>query len=779
MKRNHLAITLLILSSLAASFSADTAHAFTPAYLWGRSYGGSFSDYGRSIATDPSGNVFMTGYFDGTADFGGGGLTANGTDIVLAKYSASGTLLWNLKFGGSYTDQGFSVATDAAGFVFMTGSYAGNVNFGGGALTSAGLADIVLIKYSPIGTHVWSRRFGGTGNDRGYCVATDASGNVFLTGYFSGTVDFGGGPLVSAGSLDMFIAEYSSDGTYLWSRRFGDAGDDQGRSVSTDTSGNVFVTGYFNGTVDFGGGALASAGLTDGFIAKYDSGGTHLWSRRFGDTGNDQGYSVATDASGDVLATGYFNGSVDFGGGALVSAGKTDAFIARYGPGGSHLWSQRFGDTENDQGLSIATDAAGDAFLAGSFAGSVDFGGGALTSVGGADIVVAAYDPTGTFLWSHGFGGTLDDYPYSITTDALGDAFMIGTFLFTMDLPDGTLTSAGVVDIVVAKYGAGYAEPAITNITDVANDQGGRVYVDFVRSGLDMADAARGVSGYNLYRRIDDPTSIATVHDPGASTDTEELPAPDGAALPPGSWALLGSAYAIQSETYRMEATTAADSGVTGTNDAVFLVTAHTVTPSEWYASAPDSGYSVDNLAPGIPANLVYDAGLLSWDESTAEDFQYFTVYGADVDDFGMATLVDYTITTDMDVTAAGYVYYFVTATDFAGNEGAPGEINTLVGAGDTPRSYVLSVSNFPNPFNPTTTVRYTVPIRGNVTVAIYDARGARVATLVNNEVLGAGAYRTEWNGRLDSGRPVASGIYFARIEQHGAVRTQKMVLLK
>jgi flagellar hook assembly protein FlgD len=132
-----------------------------------------------------------------------------------------------------------------------------------------------------------------------------------------------------------------------------------------------------------------------------------------------------------------------------------------------------------------------------------------------------------------------------------------------------------------------------------------------------------------------------------------------------------------------------------------------------------------------------------------------------------------------MDVTASPYVFYFVTATDFSGNEGRPAKVNTLSGVGGTPKSYVLSVSNHPNPFNPRTTVSYTVPSKGSVTIAVYDARGARVSMLVNNEVRDAGAYGVEWNGRTDAGVTASSGVYFARIEHAGATRTKKMVLLK
>jgi hypothetical protein len=168
----------------------------------------------------------------------------------------------------------------------------------------------------------------------------------------------------------------------------------------------------------------------------------------------------------------------------------------------------------------------------------------------------------------------------------------------------------------------------------------------------------------------------------------------------------------------------------------------------------------------------------LSWHQSTAKDFDYFTVYGSNTNSFGAATLVDYSVAPAMNVLASPYVYYYVTATDFSGNEGKPAKVNTLSGVGGTPKSYVLSVSNYPNPFNPRTTVSYTVPSRGAVTVAIYDLHGARVATLFNGE-RAAGAYSVDWDGRADNAAVAASGVYFARIEHASGTRSKKMVMLK
>ncbi|HXV12843.1 MAG TPA: T9SS type A sorting domain-containing protein, partial [Candidatus Krumholzibacteria bacterium] len=231
---------------------------------------------------------------------------------------------------------------------------------------------------------------------------------------------------------------------------------------------------------------------------------------------------------------------------------------------------------------------------------------------------------------------------------------------------------------------------------------------------------------------------------------------------------------------YSMIAPTLADSTVAaGQHLSVFFLRAATAAPDIYFDSPTGSGYSLDNLAPGVPTNFAYASSMLSWDESNAADFDYFAVYGSNTNSFASAIVVDYTTGTSMDVSSASYAYFFLTATDFSGNESAPAVLQAPTDVGDAPKRYVLSLSSYPNPFNPATTVSYTVPSRGLVTVAIYDAHGALVTTLVNNEERAPGAYRIGWDGRNDRGASVTSGVYFARIEHGGAARSRKMVLLK
>jgi hypothetical protein len=231
---------------------------------------------------------------------------------------------------------------------------------------------------------------------------------------------------------------------------------------------------------------------------------------------------------------------------------------------------------------------------------------------------------------------------------------------------------------------------------------------------------------------------------------------------------------------YGLDVPTIGDSTVAvGQYYSTFFVRAATAGALTYFDSPADSGYSLDNLAPGVPGGFAYSAGVLSWKKSTAEDFDFFSIYGSNADSFALATLVDYCVAPAMDVTTSPYVFYFVTATDFSGNEGKPAVVNTLSSVDEAPKSYVLSISCYPNPFNPATTIRYTVPSKGRVSVAIYDARGAHVATLVNDEEKETGAFTREWTGRDDAGRTVSSGVYFARVSHSSGTRSYKMVLLK
>jgi len=746
--RTILGIALVL---LVVTF-ATQAPAGPPEHFWSQRFGSTGNDQAWAVVVDAVGNVVVLGWFEGTVNFGGGNLvSAGGDDIFMAKYNANGVHQWSQRFGSTGDDLPLAVASDGAN-IFVTGYFNGTVNFGGTNLVSAGNWDIFLAKYDANGGHQWSQRFGSTDLDFGSGIAVDGSGNLVLTGSLRGTVDLGGGNLVSAGGFDIFVAKYNSSGVHQWSQRFGSTSDDNGKSIAVDVSGNLIVTGAFQGTVDFGGGNLVSAGAADIFLAKYNTSGVHQWSQRFGGTGNDGGAGIAVDVSGNLIVTGSFQGTMDLGGGNLVSAGAHDIFLAKYDASGVHQWSERFGSTGNDIADAPALDGAGNVFVTGYFDGTVNFGGGNLVSAGSSDIFLAKYNVSGAHQWSQRFGDSIQDFGNGVAVDGLGRAIAVGGFDGTVNFGGGNLVSAGSnEDGYIAQYGN---PPVIIKIVDGPFDNGSHVEINFKGSHHDAPGIHPRVLQYQAFRRSISP------------------------AGPP--FVLAGEIPATSAESYVMDATTDGDSTcASGHHYSFFYIRGMTETPGVFFDSPIDSGYSVDNLPPGVPTNFTYAAGHLSWDSSTAADFDHFSAYGSNTNSFGSATFVNNTVTPGMNVPPPLYAYYFVTATDHACNESGAASTGTLTGVGGTPPTYALSISAYPNPFNPETTIRYTLPAKGRVTINVFDARGAHVATLVD-AVTPAGAYTIKWNGHDDRGNAVGSGVFFARLTSLAGVRSYyKMTLLK
>jgi chitodextrinase len=431
-------------------------------YLWSKGFGGSSlgdSVIVNAVAADANGNVVITGQLQGRADFGGALLTsAGGSDVFIAKFSSSGALLWSKRFGATSTDTGYGIGVDTSGNVLVIGIFQGTVDFGGGSLISAGGSDIFLAKYSSSGAHLWSKRFGGTGNDMGFGIAVAGNGDVAVTGSFGNfgsAVDFGGGPLTSAGGPDIFVAKYSTDGVHLWSRGMGGTGQDVGQSVGVDGGGNVVVTGYFQGTVNFGSGSLTSAGGTDIFLMKYSASGAPVWSKRFGGVSDDRGVAVAVSGTGDVVATGYWGATADFGGGPVVNTGGADIFLAKYSSTGAYAWSKVWGTSYGygDVPHGVALDASGNIALTGSLLGPLDFGGGPLAESGSYDIFAAKFSASGAHLWSKRFGVLYDDSGDAIAMDTGGNVIVVGDFNAGVDFGGGELLSPGGESGFLARFG--------------------------------------------------------------------------------------------------------------------------------------------------------------------------------------------------------------------------------------------------------------------------------------------------------------------------------------
>ena len=264
------------------------------AFVWARRAGGTGSEYGKSVAVDSSGNVYATGSFESTAGFDPDGNTATLTsegsgDVFVWKLSSVGAVVWAKRGGGTGFENGNSIAVDASGSVYVTGSFMGTADFdpdGNAAslVADSGADDVFVWKLSSVGAVVWAERAGGTGSDGGNSIAIDELGNVYITGYFRGTADFDPdgdtATLIAAGSsADVFVWKLSSVGAVVWAKRAGGSASafDSGNSIVVDASGMVYVGGIFSGTADFDPGVgtsnLTAVGVWDAFVWKLTSAG--------------------------------------------------------------------------------------------------------------------------------------------------------------------------------------------------------------------------------------------------------------------------------------------------------------------------------------------------------------------------------------------------------------------------------------------------------------------------------------------------------------------------
>jgi len=479
----NLKITSFILFCMLAITCSDVMSQ-TIQYSWAIQQGSATSDQTFAVDVDNLGNSYVCGAFTGTVDFDPGPGVANLTsagsdDIYMMKVDASGNFVWVKSMGGTDSDVALAITLDGNNNILITGHFSGTVDFNPDAGTfnvtgAGGPGDIFVAKYDNNGNFIWADGIGSlTGaNEQGSSIITDASGNVYVCGYFWGTADFDPGAgtanLTSAGNADIYVLKLDASGNYVWAKRYGSAAVDDGRALTVDATGNVYLTGYFQSTVDFDPGAgtanLTSAGSNDIFLAKYDNNGNYSWANRFGNSGIDVSFSVQTDASNNVYMAGQFSNTVDFDPGAgtadLVSAGGTDIVVAKYNTSGNYLWAKGIGGTGNDIATLLCQDAAGNVYTTGNFQNTADFDPGAgtanLVSSGSDDVFLSKLDASGNYLWAGKMGGASSDYSYSVSTGPYSSVWVAGSFQGTADFDpsasNSNLVSSGSYDGFLERF---------------------------------------------------------------------------------------------------------------------------------------------------------------------------------------------------------------------------------------------------------------------------------------------------------------------------------------
>ncbi len=432
------------------SFLVKYSASGTP--LWTSKLAGGASDYMTGITTDSADNLYLTGFYlsnpltfwSADNQVANNYYTTQTGEFFLLKYTAAGARDWARRIVGTGTEQGYSVITDADENIYVTGYYSSSPLliydtdnttqlF---SLANAGSNDVFVVKYNSSGVPQWARRITTTGSDIGIDVTTDAAGNLYVSGIYSGTLTVyaadGSTSLFSitnAGNTDVFLAKYNSAGVAQWVRKLSSTAADSVSHMVTDSAGNTFLTGNYAGTFTIFNTdntttlfSLTTVGGNDVFTVKYDTNGLAQWVRKIGGTGSDVGMGVALDSAGNLYVIGSTtsgtlnvygtdNTTVLF---TMSLVGGTDCFLVKYNSAGLAQWIRRIGGTTTDVPTGIVVDSSDNVYVTGYYASATFNVYGTnnttivytLSNAGSNDIFLIKYDSTGAPLWVRSIGGS-------------------------------------------------------------------------------------------------------------------------------------------------------------------------------------------------------------------------------------------------------------------------------------------------------------------------------------------------------------------------------------
>jgi hypothetical protein len=388
---------------------------------WARSFGDGLDQRGSGVAVDADGNAYVTGFFTGSIDWSGQRIIAAGpSDLFVASVDVDGDLRWLLGFGGDGDDAGSRIIVDPAGRVLVAGKFAETVRFGEETLSGVGRTDALVLCLDTDGHVIWARSFGGPGPDEGSDIAVSPTGAIFVTadgqidpstdetGFLARldrdgrlvwqvpagagadgglslgglvAVDASGGPVIAAsilgmaGDSDVGVDAYTPDGALRWRQVVGGPNDQIAGDIAIDRTGHVYAGGLIMETVDFGDGLVTLSETANApFVASYEDDGSLRWGQvlRVSENGGVLGIVVGPD---DLLSiTGFFYRTIDFGDGAIWSAGAADAFLAQMDRSGRLVRSRILAGPGFDVGADVAVDSLGAVVGVGRFEGDASFG---------------------------------------------------------------------------------------------------------------------------------------------------------------------------------------------------------------------------------------------------------------------------------------------------------------------------------------------------------------------------------------------------------------------
>ncbi|MGB3947616.1 MAG: SBBP repeat-containing protein [Bacteroidia bacterium] len=470
MKKTILLFLVILINSFSSVYSQN--------WKWSKAAGGDQKIESYAIAIDSAGNSYITGWFEDSLHFGTTTLVTSiagnsfASDIFIAKYDKNGNFIWAKKAGGTNYDYANGIATDKNGNIYLTGLFIGTATFGTLSITSTtNDYDVFIAKYDSNGNALWVQKGGGNVWDVGSGIAVDNQNNCYIVGAYRNTATFGTTTFTSAGSYDIFVAKYDTNGSFLWAKSAGGTGDDRGHGICVDHIGNCYITGYFKSTMTVSTNTLTPIGDADIFLAKYNSAGVAQWGKGFGGLLADEGLSVKVSNSGNLYVTGYYTDAATFDTTVVNGYGNADAFVGKYDYKGDLIWIKKYGGTQNDKGYGISLDTFNNVYVTGSFWGTGNFDTITTASFNQDDIFVAGINDNAETKWVLKGGGLNMDVGRGIAASPYGYCYVTG--YFSSDAYFGDLTISGPMpenDLFVAKIDSTFIYDGIPLVDTIPTD---------------------------------------------------------------------------------------------------------------------------------------------------------------------------------------------------------------------------------------------------------------------------------------------------------------------
>jgi len=465
-------------------------------YIWARNQVGVNFTYGNSTASDPAGNVYVTGHFFGQSiAFGNTTLTNSNTgfaDFYIVKYDANGNVLWARSAGGANTESGTGIAIDQTGSIYVTGWFLSpDIKFDTIILINKApyFFDMFLVKYDKNGNVTWAKSAGGPSDDKGMALAVDGMNNLTVTGsYKSNSIVFGSSTLVNSGPgyEEIFVIRYDPNGNILKASSYGGYGPDVASGITIDEKYNCYLTGsYLSPDLYFGPYSIGNNGLSDMFVTKIDSSGNVLWLTGAGSTGYDAGTSLTVDKGNNIYVSGYFTGpSIRFDTLTINNSGinTRDAYLTKLNDKGIVQWVQQGIGTADEYGIATIHDKDGNIYLGGYFNSSVlSFGNYSINNQGGDDIFLVKYNAAGMALSVKYAGCNANDNMSALSIDGSNNIYMTGSFLSQgLIFGKDTLSNSGKYEMFIVKlseYNTGIDRDYFQAITIAPNPSDGNLTI--------------------------------------------------------------------------------------------------------------------------------------------------------------------------------------------------------------------------------------------------------------------------------------------------------------